>query len=117
MNTQTYIATFLLPPFILTGGIYFICCAYISIEKYICIRHPNEKLLLNKNKNQIVFFIAVLAFNIFYYLSVVFYQDLVNHYPAINLNGSNQSREIFCDFISTSSQFMISLMDFVNLII
>ncbi len=188
MNTQTYIATFLLPPFILAGGlfgnlmgflvllrrqlnkigpiyiyrllfvmdtIYLLCIipkylqfgfninmdnisafwckfnryfvysydaispmlrVYISIEKYICIRHPNEKLLLNKNKNQIVFFIAVLAFNIFYYLSVVFYQDLVNHYPAINLNGSNQSREIFCDFISTSSQFVISLMDFVNLI-
>lgn len=84
---------------------------YISIEKYISIKYPYKRQILNKTANQIIFSVCCYMFNCVYYLPISFYQDLVDH-----SNNSNVT-VIFCDFISQESQTILSMMDLVNLVI
>lgn len=59
----------------------------------------------------------------FYYISIAFYEDLTDRSPEnTSPNSSNtglgndSTRDVFCYFISPSSQTVISFMDFINLI-
>ena len=87
---------------------------YMSIEKFISIRYSNKRFILNKSLSQILFSAVVFVYNALYYLPLAFYQDIVDHF--VPSNGTNQTSNLFCDFISLQSQTVISLMDFINLV-
>ncbi len=73
---------------------------YISIDRFVSIKYPSKRFFLRNKKNQLLFFLLILTFNIIYYLPVVFSYD-INEY-----NNSS-----VCEFINLKLVTIISYMD------
>jgi hypothetical protein len=84
--------------------------SYISIERVISIKSPVRKNLFRNKKSQIIFFVLLNAFNILYYIPFAFYHDLV-------ISHKNETQIITCRFVSPQSQTVLSVLDFVNLLL
>jgi len=79
------------------------CLVYISIEKFIAIAYPAKRFLFKRYRNQIIYLIILILFNIVYRLNVPFGFDLIN-YDNIT----------FCNFINDEWQRTIAFMDLAN---
>jgi hypothetical protein len=51
---------------------------YISIERFILIKYPNKRVILNKKINQYIYMIILIGFNLIINIWVVFDYDLIN---------------------------------------
>lgn len=85
---------------------------YIALDRFIAIRFSSRRKTLRIKSVQVGFFAIVFFFNAFYYSPIPIFQDLVDH----PFNQTNTSVKFFCDFVDAKSQFILSWMDFVNLV-
>ena len=79
------------------------CLVYISVEKFIAIAYPAKRFIFKRKRNQIIFLVVLILFNIVYRLNVPFSYDL-----------ENIDNITFCNFINNEWQTIISAMDIVN---
>jgi hypothetical protein len=79
---------------------------YISLERCISLIQPAQRFFLNKNKNQLIWFILVIFGCMLYYLPVGLYYKGFSSYD-------NETLTITCDFVDTNAQLLISYMDLI----
>ena len=80
------------------------CLVYISVEKFIAIAYPAKRFIFKRERNQIIYLVVLILFNILYHLNVPFSYDLEN-YDNIT----------FCNFINNEWQTII--LNIVNCIL
>ena len=81
---------------------------YISIERYIDIKYPIQRFILQKNKIQIIYLLIIICLNIVYYMPFSLF---------INQNNNHNNNEIItCGFNDTLSHFdsILSYFDMFN---
>jgi hypothetical protein len=82
---------------------------YISIERFISIRYPAKKFTLRSNRNQFIYLICVIAFNLTFYFPYLFSFEF-----KIESNNKNETLLLECNFKSLEIEKILSLMDLLN---
>lgn len=73
---------------------------YISLDRYISIKYPNRRLLLKKNREQIVSIALFITFNLLYKIPIIINYD-------ISYRNGSQS----CTIASINSRLLLTYMD------
>lgn len=82
---------------------------YLSIDRLISIKYPSKKFFFRKYKTQLVYFLLIVAFNLIFYIPIIFYVK-IHESPIEN------STEIyyFCNFLDDlETQTIILLVDLI----
>jgi hypothetical protein len=80
----------------ITGPISLMILVYISIERYISIKYPSKKKILNKSLNQHIYMIVLVVFNLLINSWVPFDYDLIDKRNSTNkFIGNHNSDDDF----------------------
>jgi len=90
---------------------------YISLEKYTSIGNPLKSRMLNKRKNQIIYFLCVFAYCSAYAIVVPFGYDLIENIYETDSNRTNISSDFICNFVNYEMQVIITFIDTLNRLI
>ena len=98
---------------------------YISVEKFISIKYPAFKHILRQKRNQLVYFLVVIAFNFTYNMPILLFFEVTEEINSdeeyeenilSNITTNNQSK-LLCITIGNKSDKAISYMDLVSRVI
>jgi hypothetical protein len=82
------------------------CLVYISVEKYVSIAYPAKRFIFKRKKNQLIYLVVLILFNIIYHINILISFDFEN-----NDNITN------CYFINNEWQNIDSFMDLTNAVL
>ena len=80
---------------------------YISVEKFVSINFLSKRLIMRNKINQLIYFLAVVTFNLIYYMAIPFCYDVID----FNFNMTNSTPSLSCDFVDYQKQLIASYMD------
>ena len=69
---------------------------YISFERLMYIKYPARKFILRKTRNQLIYLMFIIVFNLIIYFPFLFYYNLI---------------KLECDFTSEQSEILLNLID------
>lgn len=87
--------------------------SYISIDRLVSIKNITKWRFLKNNTFQILYFLALLIFNLVYYLPIAFYSDNLN---IADKNETNMTLNV-CVFTDPQAQIILSFLDVFNLLL
>ena len=87
---------------------------YISMERFISIKYPAKRFILRTNKNQFLYLLLVILFNLIYYMPYTFSFE----FRLVNQVHNSRNKTVYeCDFVNAKREKILTLMDLINRVI
>ena len=90
---------------------------YISIERLVSISSPGRRFIMRKTRNQTIFIIVVLIYNVTFYSFIFLNTDLFEYHKEVG-NITNQTHGILlCRFEDLKLILFFKYMDLINAVL
>ena len=83
---------------------------YISIERFILIKYPNKRQILNKKINQYIYMMSLVGFNLIINIWVPFDYELINNQNSTDFKCSTRNKRGYYLIVLNSNIIPYSLM-------
>ncbi len=90
---------------------------YISIERFILIKYPNKRQILNKKINQHIYMMSLVGFNLIINIWVPFDYELINKENSTDLKCATENKRGYYLIVLNSNIIPFSLMITFNLLL
>ena len=87
---------------------------YISIERLVSISSPGRRFIMRKTRNQTIFIILVLIYNLTFYSFILFNIDLVAKHSMIGKVSNETQIVLSCEFTNFNMKSIFRYMDLIN---